>query len=109
MRPTARLGGLVSAIVLGSLLVSPPSYAAKSLTVSCNAEGGSVSYPSGTGEVAVVVTFDSGNPAEASVLVSPKRAGIAQIFNDTSRVFVSIDASALSKTGKVLASGTAIC
>ena len=109
MRPTARLGGLVSAFVLGSLLVSPPSYAAKSLTVSCNAQGGAVSFPSGTGEVAVVVTFDSGDPYEASVLVSPKRADIVQISNGTARAFVSIDASALSKAGKVLASGTAIC
>ncbi|HEX6151430.1 hypothetical protein [Nocardioides sp.] len=109
MRPTARLGGLVSAVVLGTMLVSPPSYAAKSLTVSCTAESGLVSYPSGTATVTVVVTFDSGPPTEASAPVSRRREGNVTIGNDTERAFVGIDATALSQVGKVLASGSAAC
>ena len=112
MRPIARLGGLVSALVLGSMLVSPPSYAAKSLTVSCTAETGLVNYPAGTAEVRVQVIYDDGHTVSASTappLFSPQRAGVAPIFDDTDRSFATIDAWALSKTGKVIATGTADC
>jgi hypothetical protein len=107
MRPVVRLGGLVSAVVLSTMLVSPPSFAAKSLTVSCTASGGSVSFPSGTAVVAVVATLDSGASVSASTSVSPKRADVAVIGTDG--VLVNVEATALSQTGKVLASGTATC
>ena len=112
MRPIARLGGLVSALVLGSMLVSPPSYAAKSLTVSCTGESGLVNYPAGTAEVRVLITFEdglTGTGSTAPPLFSPQRAGETPIFNETSRTFAAIEASALSKTGKVIATGLATC
>jgi hypothetical protein len=106
---TARAGGLVAAIVLGSMLVSPPSYAAKSLSVTCNALGGEVAFPSGTATVAVTVALSNEISVDASRTVSPKRAASVQLLNETNASFVSVSASALSQTGKVLASGSANC